>query len=85
MQKAWEAFGKVWETVCDPELILEQLEGWKKSQQWSRDGGRYIPNLCNWLDRGLWQEVPEAETSLWGASGKLGEAELEAIRRTLAE
>lgn len=85
VQKAWEAFGKVWETVCDPELILEQLEGWKKSQQWSRDGGRYIPNLCNWLDRGLWQALPEAETSFWGASGKLGDAELEAIRRTLQE
>lgn len=65
--------------------MLENLKLWKQSQQWSKEGGRYIPYLGNWIQRGIWQGKPERLVLPTGASGQLGEAELEAIRRVLRE
>lgn len=68
--------------------ILSSLEAWKKSNQWKDQGGRYIPRAAKWLSEGHWRTMPkpaEGEEIPKGASGKLGEAELLAIRRALEE
>lgn len=68
--------------------ILASLEAWKKSSQWKDQGGRYIPRASKWLAEGHWRTMPkpsENEDIPKGASGQLGEAELEAIRRTMRD
>lgn len=69
----------------DLETAMKNLEEWKRSEQWTSDGGQYIPLLANWLDRGIWRTRPPKKGIPMGASGELGEAEMEAIRRILAE
>jgi len=82
---AEEAFRQVVCTFEDCRLMSENLNLWKQSEQWNKDDGKYIPYLCNWLLRGTWRERPAKMTVPKGASGELGEAEMEAIRRVLAQ
>jgi hypothetical protein len=30
---------------------LRKLDAWKASKRWTEDGGAYIPNISNFLDR----------------------------------
>ena len=69
----------------DESSMYTSLGVWKQSEQWNKDGGVYIPMLVNWISRGIWQTKPDRTAIPKGASGELGEAELEAIRRVLAE
>lgn len=39
--------------------MLAALEVLKKSSQWQRDGGRYIPNPLTWLNQQRWEDVKE--------------------------
>lgn len=71
--------------VEDASQVYASLEAWKQSEQWTKDGGTYVPMLVNWLAKKIWQTMPEKMAMPKGASGQLGEAELEAIRRVLAE
>lgn len=82
---AEDAFRQVVCTTDDIKLMSENLELWKGSEQWDKEGGRYIPYLCNWILRGTWRERPVNMAVPKGASGELGEAEIEAIRRVLAQ
>lgn len=43
--------------------ILKALDIQKKSQQWSRDNGQYIPHPYTWLNQGRWQD--EVVQSRW--------------------
>lgn len=65
--------------------MLGSLRQWKQSEQWNKDDGKYIPYLVNWIMRCTWLEKPDKMEIPKGASGELGEAELEAIRRVLAQ
>lgn len=70
----------------DADIALDNLKKWNRSEQWNKSGGQYVPYLCNWLERGIWKTVPaEKSNGIWGASGELGEAEMEAIRQVLAQ
>ena len=82
---AEDAFRQVVCTEEDIRLMGENLELWKQSEQWNKENGRFIPYLCNWILRGTWRERPAKMAVPKGASGELGEAELEAIRRVLAQ
>lgn len=62
---------------------LNNLERWKASDQWHRQDGRFIPSLANFLLRGAWRSPPALDGRR--ASCTLGDAELEAIHRLLAE
>ena len=86
-QKARAAFAKVTEPV---EILLDAIEDHKKSAQWEKDGGQFIPHAATWLNGKRWldQMVPASKTvaknkPIWGASGELGKEELEAIRRLM--
>lgn len=61
------------------------LNLWKQSDQWRKQGGQYVPGLKNYFARGAWETEPPLSACPTGASGRLGEAELEAIARVLRE
>lgn len=73
--------------VCQDSALsmLDSLRQWKQSEQWDKDDGKYIPYLVNWILRGIWMEKPDKMAIPKGASGELGDAELEAIRRVLSQ
>ena len=56
-----------------------------QSEQWNKDDGKYIPYLVNWILRGTWAAKPDKMAIPKGASGELGEAEMDAIRRVLTD
>ena len=85
IQAARDAFRQEVLSQEDADVALENLRLWKQSEQWRKDGGQYIPQLKNWLSRGIWQQKPNKMAVPFGASGELGEAEMEAIRRLLDE
>lgn len=79
---------KAFEKVSAPlETLLTAIDRQKCSEQWSKDNGQFIPNPATWLNQERWNdelvcvkpEIPK------GASGELGEAELEAIRQALRD
>ena len=68
------------------ETLVDALAKQKLSAQWNADGGRYIPYPATWLNQQRWEdELPPDTKAPKGASGVLGEAELNNIRRLLAE
>ena len=83
-QRAWEQFRKVEEPL---QVLLVALQNHKRSDQWLEEGGRYIPRPAQWLKQQRWQDrlsAPEGKVPM-GATGELGQAELEAIRKMLRE
>lgn len=82
---AQRAFGKV---NVDVQILLDAVERHKKSNQWCKDGGQYIPNPSTWLNQERWTDEMDMNMGRsipCGASGQLGEAELEAIQRVLRD
>jgi hypothetical protein len=56
-QAAYKAFLKV---DPDAELLkkmLETIKQWKKSKQWNKDSGQFIPHPQTWLNQGRWDDV----------------------------
>jgi hypothetical protein len=46
------------------EIIITKLLELRKSEQWSSDGGKYIPHPAKWLNRGGWDdEIPKTTQS----------------------
>ena len=86
---AWDAWRQLNPSQLIAGKILAALDAWKKSGQWTEDGGRFIPSAANFLSKGYWQSPPPPAAARKdipkGASGELGEAELEAIQRILRE
>lgn len=80
-----EAYKQTITNAADAAEAAANLELWKRSEQWNKDGGKYIPYLANWILRGTWRTKPDKMAVPQGASGELGEAELEAIRRVLSQ
>ena len=83
--KAFDAFRMDITSHDEAVEAMENLKCWKQSEQWRKSGGQFVPYLCNWLLRGTWRVRPTNVAIPQGASGVLGEAELEAIRRVLEQ
>ena len=53
---------KVWKKLKPTaelhERIMIALENQKRSDQWQREGGRFIPNPLTWLNQGRWDDEP---------------------------
>jgi hypothetical protein len=62
------------------EAVLAALELQKGSQQWQRDGGRYVPHPATWLNQGRWQD--EVDTSGSGLSSDEWEQAAEIRRKS---
>ena len=50
---ARKAFAKAKASV---ETMIASLDKQKQSDQWTREGGRYIPNPATWLNQGRWED-----------------------------
>lgn len=83
-KEALAAFEKLGLSQAEIIQARQNLAYWKRSRQWQKAGGQYIPYFVNFLNRGHWRQTPQEAASLH-PSGVLGEAELEIIRRTLRE
>jgi hypothetical protein len=83
-KKALEAFKKVSVPV---ETLLEAIEAQKKTDQWRKNNGQFIPHPTTWLNGCRWEDQIAANYDHVpkGASGNLGQAELEAIERMMRE
>lgn len=56
---AEKAFSKVEQSAYP--LLLPALERHKRSRQWTKDGGDYIPNPSTWLNQRRWEDdTPDA-------------------------
>lgn len=80
---------QAWEKLSVDEALLERmlaaLEAAKKSEQWSRDNGRYRPNPATWLSQRRWEdewEPPQTGTEQAGTSYDLSEFERLMMRHT---
>lgn len=83
--EAWAAFESF---VPDgqEQAALDALDKWKKSEQWTDDGGRFVPGLSKWLVQGLWKCPPETELpSGNGQQMAYDPDQMAAIRRMLQE
>lgn len=54
-QRAWAKIKRPKETL---EAMLLALAWQKKSEQWTRDGGQYIPNPATYLNQQRWMDEP---------------------------
>src|SRR5207249_4848968 len=59
-KRAKEAAKRAWKKVAPDatlvETIVAVLPDWKASEEWQRDGGRYIPNPATWLNDKRWTD-----------------------------
>ncbi len=73
--KFWEAYPrktakqqalKVWQSLKPDngllEVILAALDKQKRSEQWTRDNGRFIPYPATWISGRRWEDVMEVKT-----------------------
>ena len=61
--EAKKAFAKV-KTPLD--TLLKAVENQKRSVQWQKDGGQYIPNPATWLNQGRWEDELLVNTAAMG-------------------
>lgn len=47
------------------ERMLSALSAQKRSEQWSKDGGKFIPYPATWLNQRRWEDSPEEKESGW--------------------
>jgi hypothetical protein len=59
--RRWFASHKITDTLLDN--MLNALDTQKRSSQWSKDDGQFIPHPYTWLNQGRWQD--EVEQSRW--------------------
>ncbi len=51
---------KAWKAKKPPLCKCLSALAWQtKSDQWTRDGGQFIPHPATWLNQGRWDDVPE--------------------------
>ena len=55
-EAARKAFSRV---SVDLGTLLSAIEAQKKTMQWRRDGGQYIPYPATWLNQGRWEDEPD--------------------------
>lgn len=58
-QYALKAWNKAKPTAELHEKIMRAVEAQKRSDQWLRDNGRYIPNPATWINGGYWDNETE--------------------------
>lgn len=82
---ARKAFDKV--PASEYPKLVPAVEAQKKSLQWHRDKGQYIPNPATWLNQGRWDdeagpEGKEREPKMAG-SGKTGTVDIDELEKFL--
>jgi hypothetical protein len=57
---------RAWKRAKLPDIgtVIASLEAQKGSDQWTRDGGRYIPNPATWINQGRWEDEIEGQAAV---------------------
>ena len=62
------------------DTLTAAISAQKRSTQWTKDNGRYIPNPATWLNQGRWEDVLETPVQSVQTDGwQMGTEELAAI------
>lgn len=70
----------------DLQTVLSALKRWKASEQWMKDGGRFVPHPTTWLNREGWNDAIAGERVAPSVTDmKAAEDRIEAKRRENAE
>ena len=69
-QAALKAWGKIKPDAALHAKIMAAVEQQKRSAQWKRDAGQYIPHPTTWLNQGRWEDELPADGQR--SSGKGG-------------
>jgi hypothetical protein len=75
-EAARKAFSKV-KTPVD--ALITAISAQKRSTQWKKDNGQYIPNPATWLNQGRWEDVLETPVEPDNSGWTMGAEELAAI------
>lgn len=74
-KKAKQAAAKAWKRLKPDQalfdVIMQALDTAKRSDQWSRDGGRYIPHPATWINGRRWEDQ-DAEVTAGTSRGQGG-------------
>lgn len=74
-KKAKQAAVKAWKRLKPDRalfnVIMQALKAAKRSDQWSRDGGRYIPHPASWINGQRWEDQ-DAEVAAGSGRGRGG-------------
>jgi hypothetical protein len=64
---AWKSWKKCNGRRPDIFRLLEIIETQKKSEQWKKDNGQFIPHPATWLNQGRWADETESpkQKGLW--------------------
>ena len=81
---AWEAWKELHPGPQTVRQIMDALAVWKKSSQWTEDGGRFIPGAAKFLSKGYYESPPRPVADA-AAPRQMDEEEKAAIRRLMAE
>ena len=89
----WDAYPKktgqddaalAWGSVVTDEetasQIIQSLDSWKRSEQWTDKGGRFIPRAAKFLTDGYWQGMPATESN---GGRELDVDEVNAVKRMM--
>lgn len=57
--KAEESFGKYQPDDALTDTMIRAVEVYKKTDQWQRDGGHFIPHPATWLNQRRWEDSPK--------------------------
>lgn len=60
---AWKAWKNRNGSLPEINLILNTLEIQKKSSDWLKDKGQYIPHPATWINQGRWNDEPVKQES----------------------
>ena len=55
-EPAWKAWAKIKPDALLVDRILKAVNEHKRSEQWLRDGGQYIPHPQTWLNQRRWED-----------------------------
>ena len=53
---AWKAFLKLDPDAEHVDKMVSTIELWKKSKEWTKDDGQFIPHPTTWLNQGRWED-----------------------------
>lgn len=57
--KAEDSFGKYQPDDALTDTMIKAVQAYKKTEQWQRDGGQYIPHPSTWLNQRRWEDSPK--------------------------
>ena len=76
---------EIWDQLRpDPKAVCDGVKKWLQTKQWTQDSGRFIPRPAKFLEERHYEYLPGDHIPK-GASGVLGQAELEAIAKIMKD